>query len=110
MYSRSYTLLYLCLLALLPRIKGGKVNVTIDDQYGDPTTGQVIQYNPPEAWQPGQSCDGCTAKPRPVSSAHNGTWMDATFNPSGTVTNGVPGQLISASVPFVGESCVRPAF
>ncbi|EJD06216.1 uncharacterized protein FOMMEDRAFT_18373 [Fomitiporia mediterranea MF3/22] len=93
-------------LALLPRIRGALVNVTIDDQFGDPTTGQVIQYNPPEAWNPGQTCSGCTAKPAPASNAHNGTWTDATFFPAGTGigTTNVSGQIISASVPFVGTA------
>lgn len=78
------------------------VNITIDDQNGDPQTGQVINYNPPEAWQPGQTCSDCTAKPSPASNAYMGTWQDASYNPNDTATNSVPGQVIQASVPFIG--------
>ncbi|KAL5490659.1 hypothetical protein ACEPAI_5493 [Sanghuangporus weigelae] len=95
---------YLSLLCLVLQIHGREVNVTIDDQFGDPTTGQVIQYNPSGAWHPGQSCEPCTAKPRPISNAHNGTWTDGTFFPEGTGTNGLSGQIISASVPFIGTA------
>lgn len=80
------------------------VNITIDDQNGDPQTGQVINYNPPEAWQPGQTCSDCTAKPSPASNAYMGTWQDASYNPNDTATNSVPGQVIQASVPFIGNS------
>ncbi|KAI5117400.1 hypothetical protein M0805_004622 [Coniferiporia weirii] len=80
------------------------VNVTIDDQFGDPTNGQHIFYDPSEAWQAGQTCTSCTARPSPASDAYLGTWTDATFNPSGTVTNSVPDQIIQASVSFVGTA------
>ncbi|KAL5533481.1 hypothetical protein ACEPAF_5257 [Sanghuangporus sanghuang] len=105
-YWQTSTLfrVYLSLLCLVLQIHGYEVNVTIDDQFGDPTTGQVIQYNPSGAWQSGQSCEPCTAKPRPISNAHNGTWTDGTFFPQGTGTNGFSGQIISASVPFIGTA------
>ncbi|KAL5512007.1 hypothetical protein ACEPAH_5226 [Sanghuangporus vaninii] len=96
--------LYLSLLCIVLQIHGREVNVTIDDQFGDPTTGQVIQYNPSGVWQPGQSCEPCTAKPRPISNAYNGTWTDGSFFPQGTGTNGLSGQIISASVPFIGTA------
>ena len=78
-------------------------NVTIDDQYGDPTNGLQIVYNPPSAWQKGQTCTNCTATVTPASDTWMGTWMDATYNPSGDVTNKVPGQIIQASISFTGE-------
>lgn len=79
------------------------VNVTIDDQFGDPSTGQHIAYSPEDAWQVGQTCQACTAKPTPAEDAYLGTWSDASFNPSGNATNDVPGQVIKASVSFTGE-------
>lgn len=81
--------------------------MTIDDQDGDPTNGNHIIYTPDGAWSVGQNCSGCTAKPSPQSDAYLGTWMDATFNPAGTVTNSVPDQIIQASVNFVGVFASR---
>ena len=78
-------------------------NIIIDDQFGDPVTGAHITYEPAVSWQKGQTCQNCTAKPTPASDAWMGTWMDASFNPSGTATNSVPGQIISATVPFTGS-------
>ncbi|KAL5490658.1 hypothetical protein ACEPAI_5492 [Sanghuangporus weigelae] len=103
-YLRPHCLLglYLLLFRLLPRICGLQVNVTIDDQYGDPSTGQIIQYNPPEAWSIGQDCAKCSAKPRPISNAYRSTWMDASYFRSGR--GGVSGQLVTASVPFIGSA------
>ncbi|KAL5528883.1 hypothetical protein ACEPAG_4857 [Sanghuangporus baumii] len=95
---------YLSLLCLVLQIHGREINVTIDDQFGDPTTGQIVQYNPSGAWQPGQSCEACTAKPQPINNAYNGTWTDGTFFPEGTGMNGLSGQIISASVPFIGTA------
>ena len=94
---------YLSLSLLAQEIQGRDVNVTIDDYFGDPTTGQVILYNPPEAWQTGLDCEPCSAKPRPVSNAYNSTWMDGSFFPAGQGPNNVTGQIISASVPFIGK-------
>ena len=104
-HQRTSTLFsfYLSLLLLALQLHGRQVNVTVDDQFGDPSTGQVIQYNPPQAWNKGQDCEACTAKPRPISNAHKNTWMDGSFFPAGSGTNGVSGQIISASLPFIGE-------
>ena len=84
------------------RVYAKQFNITIDDQEGDPTNGNHIIYTPAEAWNIGQNCSACTAKPSPQSDAYLGTWMDATFNPNGTVTNDVPGQIIQARVSFTG--------
>ena len=78
-------------------------NVTIDDQNGDPTNGLKINYNPPSAWHAGQTCTVCTAKVIPATDAWMGTWTDGSFNPVGTNTNNVPGQIIQASLSFTGE-------
>ena len=90
-------------ILLFPSSYAALSNVTIDDQIGDPTNGLQINYNPPDAWKGGQICSACSAKVTPASDAWMGTWMDASFNPSGTGTNKVPGQIIQASLSFVGE-------
>ena len=95
-------LLFLTTLIPLPSF-AASYNVTIDDQYGDPTNGLQIVYNPPSAWQKGQICADCAAKVTPANDAWMGTWMDATYSPSGDVTNKVPGQIIQASLSFTGE-------
>ena len=91
------------LVPFVTHVFAGLVNVTIDDQSGDPTTGGHINYTPSDAWQVGQTCQSCTAKPAPADDAYMGTWTDASFNPSGTSTNDDPGEIIRASVSFVGE-------
>ena len=96
-------LLILILVFLLPSSFAALSNVTIDDQNGDPTNGLKINYNPSAAWQVGQTCTDCTAKVTPASDAWMGTWMDSSFNPAGTITSSVAGQIIQASVSFVGE-------
>ncbi|PAV23423.1 hypothetical protein PNOK_0049100 [Pyrrhoderma noxium] len=93
----------LCIIPLfITHALAALVNVTIDDQFGDPSTGQHIAYSPEDAWQVGQTCQACTAKPTPAEDAYLGTWSDASFNPSGNATNDVPGQVIKASVSFTG--------
>ncbi|KAL5512058.1 hypothetical protein ACEPAH_5277 [Sanghuangporus vaninii] len=80
------------------------INVTIDDAFGDPTNGRQIQYFPSIAWQRGDGCQPCTAKPTPASDAWLGTWHDATFNPNDTATNSALGQIIVASAQFTGTA------
>lgn len=80
------------------------VNVTIDDTLGDPTNGQQIVYSPAGAWNEGQDCPSCSAQPS-SSDTFDGTWHDATYNPTGAGTdiNNFPGQIIVASVTFTGN-------
>lgn len=54
------------------------INRTIDDEYGDPITGIMPVYNPPDAWAQGAKCPGCGAQPSP-NLAFNGTWHDSTY-------------------------------
>lgn len=103
---RFSSLFYIFRLALslsLFSVSARQFNVTIDDQEGDPTNGNRIIYTPQGGWNIGQNCSACTAKATPQSDAYLGTWMDATYNPNGTISNGVPGEIIQASVGFVGE-------
>lgn len=87
---------------ILASSSAGLVNVTIDDAFGDPMTGQQILYSPENAWQRGDGCEPCTAKPTPANAAWRGTWHDATFNPNDTSTNSALGQIIVASATFTG--------
>ena len=77
-------------------------NVTIDDQEGDPTNGNQIIYTPDGAWNIGQNCSKCVAKPTPKSDAYLGTWMDSTFLATGK--SAFVGQVLQASISFVGTS------
>lgn len=85
-------------LALVLHASAALVNVTVDDTFGDPSTGKQVVYSPQGAWQPGQFCTTCTAHPD-KSLAFNGTWHDSTFNDAG-----LPGttQLPVATFSFVG--------
>ena len=85
-------------LAGFPPVLATLVNVTIDDTFGDPVTGNQFSYAPSGAWQPGFSCTGCTARPDP-SQVSNDTWHEGTFNPAGTTGSD---QLLSAAVSFEG--------
>ncbi|KAL5490713.1 hypothetical protein ACEPAI_5547 [Sanghuangporus weigelae] len=96
--------LWLVLASVLAPISSRMINVTIDDAFGDPTNGRQIQYFPSTAWQRGDGCQPCTAKPSPASDAWLGTWHDATFNPNDTATNSALGQIIVASAQFTGTA------
>ncbi|TBU46568.1 hypothetical protein BD309DRAFT_840655, partial [Dichomitus squalens] len=84
-------------LAGILSVSATLVNVTIDDTFGDPATGDQISYAPEGTWQP-VSCAGCTAKPNP-SQVSNSTWHEGTFNPDGARGSD---QLLSAAVSFEG--------
>lgn len=101
-HARNTIWLTLLISCFFNCVHGRRFNVTVDDQDGDPTNGNKIIYTPSTSWQTGQNCTTCTAQPSPQSSAYLGTWMDSTFNPNGTGTNGTPGQIIQASLTFTG--------
>ncbi|KAI0666261.1 hypothetical protein C8Q78DRAFT_1072504 [Trametes maxima] len=78
-------LLLLSVYATIPRARpfaaAALVNVTIDDTFGDESNGNKISYQPESAWNVGQDCPACTAKPD-ISQVFNRTWHDTTFNGS----------------------------
>ena len=80
------------------------VNITIDDSLGDESNGNMITYS--NGWNVGQACVGCTAKPD-ASQAFEHTWHDGTYLP---VSLGGDGELVTASVSFIGASYVRRNF
>ncbi len=68
------------LLLLVSTTRAGLVNVTIDDTYGDLTTGQKPIYQPSGPWK-GPSCTSCDIVPS-AALALDGTWTAATYDPS----------------------------
>ncbi|KAG9224110.1 hypothetical protein CCMSSC00406_0006778 [Pleurotus cornucopiae] len=74
--SRLLGICVLCLLAAGKTVARKQRNVTIDDQYGDESTGIVPTYLPSHAWSSGPMND-LSAKPN-ASTAYNGTWHDST--------------------------------
>ena len=75
-------------------------NVTIDDQNGDPTNNNLIQYDSQEEWITGQNCTDCDLSPSLSSNAYFGTWMNATYRTIGLDA----GHIKQASVTFEGMS------
>lgn len=78
------------------------VNITIDDKYGDPKTGNQVMYSPPDSWNDGTNCSACTARPDP-SIPYLNTWHDGTYLPP--PNNSVAPIVQTLSVPFNGK-CV----
>ena len=66
------------------------VNVTVDDQFGDPTTGLVPDYFPNnETWHigsPNEQCPACRIQPSTLdlNQIHDQTWHDGTSYPPDT--------------------------
>ena len=52
-------------LQFFEHVRALATNATIDDQYGDSLTGVLPSYYP-NAWNQGNQCAGCFAKPSPV--------------------------------------------
>ncbi len=80
MSVRRVVLDLLYLLLLVSTTGAGLVNVTIDDTYGDLTTGQKPIYQPSGPWK-GPSCTNCDIVPS-AALAFDGTWTAATYSPS----------------------------
>ncbi|KAH9922999.1 hypothetical protein B0H21DRAFT_701362 [Amylocystis lapponica] len=72
-------------------------NVTVDDTYGDPLTGEMFVYAPTAEWSIGQDCSSCTAHVD-ANDAYNGTWHD---NSAFEATNNHPS---NASISFNGTA------
>ena len=79
-YPPPMTLFALLFLFLILRASSGfRVNVTVDDQYGDPLTGKTPSYEPGGVWRQGSSCTGCSIKLDPNQTC-DGTWHDVTWS------------------------------
>jgi hypothetical protein len=65
-----WLLIFLILLSVSVT-RGGHINVTIDDYFGDSKTGSHITYLPVGAWDYGPSCQDCIAHPD-AGNAHLG--------------------------------------
>lgn len=70
----------LILFALVGSVFGVLVNRTIDDQFGDPTTGVMPTYHPEANWTQVTNCSGCWAK-LDRTLLFNGTCHDSTYFP-----------------------------
>lgn len=80
------------------------INVTIDDQYGDPKTGAAITYFPADAWNLNSLCSGCTIVPD-AKLTYMQSWHVGTFNLNSSAgSDNGPATVLSASVPFNGTS------
>ncbi|KAI0336259.1 hypothetical protein GY45DRAFT_1316380 [Cubamyces sp. BRFM 1775] len=105
MYPRlpiPISLLSLCLLVLPLSVSAERVNVTIDDTYGDAQTGVPIKYSA-SGWKLGQTCTDCTAHPDPTR-AYDRTWHDGTYNDH-NVTDGTPSiPELTATASFEGDA------
>ena len=88
--------------SLLFTLVAGDVNVTIDDQLGDPINGNLFSYKPAGAWASGVSC-GCNANPD-LSQVKDGTWTWTKFQPDNSSDDPFYGKIRSATIPFFGES------
>jgi len=62
------------------------VNVTVDDDAPDPTTGASVVYTPANRWSEGQTCKICSAKP-PLNSTLMNSWHDSTYTFGGPTLN-----------------------
>ncbi|EJD00599.1 uncharacterized protein FOMMEDRAFT_159347 [Fomitiporia mediterranea MF3/22] len=98
-------LAYPLTFALVVSSCAGVINVTIDDEFGDPMTGEQISYYPSTFWQQGADCGACTAQPTSTKEVYMGTWHDTMFYPaSANVPNSNQGQILGASVNFTGTA------
>ncbi|KIL56802.1 hypothetical protein M378DRAFT_133674 [Amanita muscaria Koide BX008] len=71
------------------------VNRTIDSNLGDPVTGFVPIYQPPQNFWVPQLCSECFIRPNPLD-AFDGTWNSATY---------IPGQEnVNVTLRFTGTS------
>ncbi|OCH86684.1 hypothetical protein OBBRIDRAFT_737541 [Obba rivulosa] len=77
-------------------------NISIDDSMGDPFTGEQWSYYPPNLWNVGQNCSGCTAHPDP-SDAYLNTWHDSTFYPQPGISP-EPNVPTTATITFNGTA------
>ena len=70
----------LYLLLLVSTALASLVNVSIDDTYGDLTTGKKPVYQPSGPWA-GPNCPTCAIVPS-TALAFDGTWTAATYHPN----------------------------
>ncbi|KIL67146.1 hypothetical protein M378DRAFT_123375 [Amanita muscaria Koide BX008] len=70
----------LLFLFTIPVCRAVLVNRTIDSNLGDPVTGFMPIYEPPQAFWSSQPCGGCYIQPD-VAKAFDGTWNSADYIP-----------------------------
>lgn len=81
-------------------VAGGLVNRTIDDQFGDSSTGFHPSYSPDDGWAQGAQCTSChlnAASIVDVTQTYDYTWHDSTYivgGPEHTITFGFNGTAV----------------
>jgi hypothetical protein len=78
--------LALCFLSILHSTVAVLRNRTIDDTYGDPATGRMPKYSPPDKFARGHECPNCGVQPDKTR-AHDRTWHDATATAPDDIRN-----------------------
>ena len=80
------------------------LNITIDDEEGDPTNQNHFSYYPSFSWQQGGGCGGCAAQPN-ASEALSGTWHDSSYYSIGDPgpNPATAGFISKAAVQFTGK-------
>lgn len=95
-----YILFTFC-ASVIGLVSASLVNITVDDTYGDPTTGAHFVYTPPQAWAAGPMCSSCPAQ-LDANDTYMNTWHSGMFFPSSAgLGSGVPS---TASVSFNGSA------
>ncbi|KAJ3557687.1 hypothetical protein NM688_g1338 [Phlebia brevispora] len=80
-------------------VAGGLVNVTVDDSFPDPFTGETLAYSPSTHWCNQTSCAGSHSKPNSAQ-AYNHTWHGAMYHP----TSASEDEIQTASFQFNGSA------
>ncbi|KAF5358005.1 hypothetical protein D9756_001283 [Leucocoprinus leucothites] len=83
--SLTFSVLFIFIISLSSPVTAIPRNVTIDDQGGDPDTGELPLYRPGSAWA-NEKCESCAIHPD-IGRLHNATATAATFVPDRNVTN-----------------------
>ena len=93
----GYTLIIICLWP--PKVAAAIVNGTIDDQFGDSVTHQLVDYYPQDVWNDqtcGNKCDIVPDK----SQAFNNTYTAGTYDPRKEGSIGINMQFNGRSSKF----------
>ncbi|KAJ3796455.1 hypothetical protein GGU11DRAFT_141133 [Lentinula aff. detonsa] len=88
------------------------VNVTVDDQFGDPYTYSQITYTPTEAWNTALNCSHCPDPSVSSAKVRNQTWHESYFSSDSSSGAVRPDTPRYASIHFTGNAvyvtCIIP--
>lgn len=98
-------LLLFSLPLLFVPARSGLVNITVDDTFGDPTTGSIPGYSAgsDDSWNagsPSENCSSCHVSQSnlDLSQIYRETWHDTTILPSGTASATITVQFTGSAV------------